>query len=222
MSIRQAVSRGRHGHRRGWASAFAFEFEHLESRRLLSAATASTGDTALFCQGPIVNGCLVQGATGQDYFPDGSGPAIDDTGATDSTDSTDGTDRSDDGGDVEEFDSSWIDIEDTAPLASRDGHITGTLGQFRWTLAADEYTVAIDWGDNTQSAGKVVANGDGSFSIVGSHDYATKGQYEINVTLTDSDHVEGTTYVSAFAHADTLTVTEAPDIRSWSGELIEA
>jgi len=213
MSIRHEVGRGRHGRRRGWVSALAFEFEHLESRRLLSGAIASTVDTALFCQGPIVNGCLVQGATGQDYFPDDTGPALDDTGSTDSSD-----DGGDDVGDVIESD--WIDVQDpTSVIASRDGHIAAALGQFQGKLAPGEYTVTIDWGDDTQSAGQVVANSDGSYSIIGAHDYAAKGQYDITVDVTGSDNSEGGSFASALAHADTLTVTESPDLSYWTGKL---
>src|SRR5439155_8063907 len=101
----------------------------------------------------------------------------------------------------------------------RDGHIAGALGQFQGKLAPGEYTVTIDWGDDTQSAGQIVANSDGSYSIVGAHEYAAKGQYDISVDVTGSDNSEGCSYASALAHADTRTVTESPDLLYWTGEL---
>jgi hypothetical protein len=44
--------------------------------------------------------------------------------------------------------------------------------------------VRIDWGDSTKpSEGTLVANSDGTFSVVGHHKYATVGTYTVQVTI---------------------------------------
>jgi hypothetical protein len=55
---------------------------------------------------------------------------------------------------------------------------------------ADTYQAVIDWGDgSTTTAGTVVANSDGSFSVIGSHTYGKKGSYTLQVTITHEQSV---------------------------------
>ena len=49
---------------------------------------------------------------------------------------------------------------------------------------ATDFTTSITWGDGSTSAG-TVSGGGGSFSVTGSHTYATGGNYTFNVSVTD-------------------------------------
>ena len=49
-----------------------------------------------------------------------------------------------------------------------------------------DFTSTIAWGDGAISASTIQDNGDGSFSVVGSHDYAVAGSYAAVVTVTGS------------------------------------
>lgn len=52
-------------------------------------------------------------------------------------------------------------------------------------LADSSFQVTIDWGDGQTSSGQVVYNGDGQYSVVGSHSYVQTGSYQIQVWATD-------------------------------------
>src|SRR4029077_11954695 len=52
------------------------------------------------------------------------------------------------------------------------------------SATTDRATIA--WGDGTSSSGVVAFNGQGSFTVAGSHVYAARGTYTITVTLIDS------------------------------------
>jgi hypothetical protein len=49
---------------------------------------------------------------------------------------------------------------------------------------ASDFSATIDWGDGQTSAG-TVAGGGGSFTVSGTHTYATSGSFSVIVTLTD-------------------------------------
>jgi hypothetical protein len=49
--------------------------------------------------------------------------------------------------------------------------------------AASAFRATINWGDGTRSAGTVVANDDGSFSVLGSHAYRRAGLYRVGVVI---------------------------------------
>ena len=49
------------------------------------------------------------------------------------------------------------------------------------------YSVNINWGDQTSSAGTVVSLGNGNFNVTGEHTYPADGQYPINVQINDTD-----------------------------------
>ena len=67
---------------------------------------------------------------------------------------------------------------------------------------ASSYTVNVDWGDSTQSAGTFTANGTGG-TAKGAHAYALPGSYTVSTTIHGSD---GTTITKTA----TATVTAAP------------
>ena len=70
---------------------------------------------------------------------------------------------------------------------------SGNLATFRdadGSASAATFTATINWGDGSSSNGTVVANGDGTFSVSGSHVYAeeTPGCCpSVAATITDSD-----------------------------------
>jgi hypothetical protein len=48
-----------------------------------------------------------------------------------------------------------------------------------------DFTATIDWGDGNVTAGGIVANADGSFSVLGTNTYADEGAYAVGVTILD-------------------------------------
>ena len=48
-----------------------------------------------------------------------------------------------------------------------------------------DFTAMISWGDKTTSVGTIVEDAPGVFSVEGSHDYTTAGNYGITVTIVD-------------------------------------
>jgi hypothetical protein len=49
--------------------------------------------------------------------------------------------------------------------------------------AVTAYNVTIFWGDGSSSAGAVVANGGGNFTVLGTHTYLEEGQFTLTVTV---------------------------------------
>ncbi len=82
-----------------------------------------------------------------------------------------------------------VDINPTATQS-----FTGTVATLSDTnpnAPASDFTATIDWGDTTQSAGTVTANGNGNnaasqFNIGGTHTYALPGQYTVTTTVTEN------------------------------------
>jgi hypothetical protein len=53
---------------------------------------------------------------------------------------------------------------------------------------ASDFTAMVDWGDGSApEAATIVANGDGSFRVVGTHTYATAGSYVMSITISDNE-----------------------------------
>ena len=89
---------------------------------------------------------------------------------------------------------SGIRLRPAAPNTVKGSEFHGAIGTFSDPNASSgTYQVTIDWGDggpNEQDAGSfstskgtVVPNGDGTFSIVGDHTYASPGTYTISYSL---------------------------------------
>jgi hypothetical protein len=86
-----------------------------------------------------------------------------------------------------------------APLKASSKHVASTAGTaFTKMLAsfhdenhlstASDFTAMVDWGDGSApEAATIVANGDGSFRVVGTHAYATVGSYVMTITITDTE-----------------------------------
>src|SRR4051812_26600536 len=66
-------------------------------------------------------------------------------------------------------------------LTSADTSISGAIANFTGSL--DQYTATIDWGDGTRSAGDIQVQPDGSSTVVGSHDFGTKGSFFVMVEV---------------------------------------
>ena len=92
-------------------------------------------------------------------------------------------------------------VNNTATFSVRGLPVTATAGQAitdaqvaRFTLtgpvkpAAGSYTATILWGDGTaRTPGTVVANSDGTYSVLGTHTYRRAGTYRIIVVLRGQD-----------------------------------
>jgi hypothetical protein len=79
------------------------------------------------------------------------------------------------------------------------------------TNPASEFTATINWGDGQSSAG-TIAGSNGSFTVTGSHDYATVGNFPIGVTISNfGGTATATAGTSALINPATpaLTVSDA-------------
>jgi hypothetical protein len=57
--------------------------------------------------------------------------------------------------------------------------------------ALSSYVVTISWGDGATSAGQVVDNGNGNFTVLGSHTYTEEGQARVTVTVSSDTRLIG-------------------------------
>ncbi|HYR50155.1 MAG TPA: NEW3 domain-containing protein, partial [Candidatus Eisenbacteria bacterium] len=70
---------------------------------------------------------------------------------------------------------------------------------------AAEFTASINWGDTSSSAGTVVANALGGFTVNGAHTYAEEGNYSVTVMITDAGG--STASASSFASVADAALT---------------
>jgi hypothetical protein len=92
-------------------------------------------------------------------------------------------------------------------IAPVEGASSGTVTVATFTdadpyAAVGDYTATITWQTGQTSAGTVVANTDGSFSVQGSYKYAEEGTYGLAVSIIDQAGTAGT--------SSTATVSDAP------------
>jgi PKD repeat protein len=76
--------------------------------------------------------------------------------------------------------------------------VSGTVATFEeWDVSGPfgDYSAQVNFGDGQTTAGEVSENADGTFSVTADHTYAQRGNYTVQVTVTDS------------ADNDTSTVT---------------
>jgi len=84
-----------------------------------------------------------------------------------------------------------------ARLSATAGSVSGTAGHpFSGPVAsftdadpggtAADYTAQISWGDGASSTGSITAGSGGGFVVQGSHSYATAGNYQVTVTISDA------------------------------------
>jgi hypothetical protein len=101
-------------------------------------------------------------------------------------------------------------IDPTVPIATVAGtNFNGAIATFTENPRAplSDFTVSIDWGDQSSSAGVVSARSDGSFGVAGSHVYRQFGNYTANVTVTDVGGSTSTFPVTLKASDPALTAT---------------
>jgi hypothetical protein len=82
-----------------------------------------------------------------------------------------------------------VTLEETAGV-----NFTANVGTFRSTLSSTTMTAMIDWGDGTQSRGKIIPlpTADpvgGAFAVYGNHTYAKDGSYLVHVTVYSSSPI---------------------------------
>jgi hypothetical protein len=73
-----------------------------------------------------------------------------------------------------------------------------------------DFTVGINWGDGTTTAGTVVANGAGMFNVTGGHTYTTAGTSSIVVSIANKLGNSATAFSSANVADATITLTGTP------------
>jgi hypothetical protein len=89
---------------------------------------------------------------------------------------------------------------------------TGTVATFTDSDTANvagDFIATIQWGDGSSSPG-TVAGGGGSFTVSGSHTYATQGNYTVMVTLADDAPGTATATVTSTANVSAAAVTTIP------------
>jgi hypothetical protein len=94
-----------------------------------------------------------------------------------------------------------------APVTATEGaSFTGVVATFSDSdpaATASAFTATITWGDGNSSAGTIMANSGGGFSVSGTNTYAEEGGYAVAVTINDAG---GSTVTSA----GTASVADAP------------
>jgi len=91
--------------------------------------------------------------------------------------------------------------------------LSATLGTFTDAGGADalsNYSVTVNWGDSTSSAGAVT--GSSTFTITGSHTYADEGSYTVGLSVVDSDGASGNGVGSANISDAALSLLSANTI----------
>ena len=98
-----------------------------------------------------------------------------------------------------------IEAEGTTLSGTQGQAITSTtVATFRDDNAGasvGDFTANINWGDSRSSAGQIQSNGQGSFSVLGTHTYSNSGDESIVVNITDAGgstaSADGTAHVAA-------------------------
>jgi hypothetical protein len=93
---------------------------------------------------------------------------------------------------------------------------TGPVATFNDTDLAStsgDFVASIDWGDGQTSAG-MISGGGGTFTVSGTHTYATAGSYAVLVTLTDPPPGTATASVTSTATVSDSLAT-IPTLNVW-------
>jgi hypothetical protein len=217
-SIRRRARRGLLS--AGWLDV---RLEALEPRFVLSTAVNAMQiitDPIVPVDPPIV---VDGGDSGTTDPSNGDNGSADDAGSSDGSD--DAIDNSDgvdlinyDYADEDETVVSSIEITgDAGPdIAHRDGSFNETLVDFNGTLAIDQYSATIDWGDGNTSAGEITQDDSGAFHVSASHEYAEMGEYAVEVEVDASDGSMAWDSMAFFAHADPMLITTPVEVYSTS------
>jgi hypothetical protein len=106
--------------------------------------------------------------------------------------------------------------------AALTGVTVATFSDANPNATVNDFTVTINWGDTTTSAGTVVVTGNG-FAVTGTHTYADEGSYQASVAIIDdggstaSASTTVTVNDAALTAAATapLTATDAAPVSTW-------
>ena len=91
--------------------------------------------------------------------------------------------------------------------------VVATFTDTNTANVAGDLTATIDWGDGTTSSG-TVSGGGGTFTVSGSHTYASSGSFPVVVTLTDDSPGTATAQVTSTANVAAAPVpVPALDLR---------
>jgi hypothetical protein len=98
------------------------------------------------------------------------------------------------------------------------------LATFTDSSSAQQYTgyrARISWGDGTtSSAGTIVANPDGTFSVVGQHTYAREGKYTVQVLVNRPNSTPASAACTATV-ADSIPVVAITAVQGSSSRKVE-
>jgi hypothetical protein len=91
--------------------------------------------------------------------------------------------------------------------ATANATFLGTLAHFtdaNPNASIDDFSAAITWGDGQTSAGTILSDGEGGFTVLGSHVFSTVGTYAVSTAITDKDGAGATA-------SGNVSVTAGPD-----------
>lgn len=94
---------------------------------------------------------------------------------------------------------------------SFDSTIGGVLTAFVGELPPAEYQGMIHWGDGSESDAVIEVEPDGSYGVVGSHEFLTAGPFEISIDLFDSEGASGYHWFYALPNAAHMAFIDSPD-----------
>ena len=85
-------------------------------------------------------------------------------------------------------------------VATEEAAFSGVVATFtdaNVNAPAADFAAVISWGDGNSSAGAVIADGGGLFTVTGDYTYAEEGTYSINILITDVGGASASTAGSA-------------------------
>ncbi len=94
----------------------------------------------------------------------------------------------------------------TATEGATSSGIVATFTDPDTTATASEYSTAISWGDGTTTTGAVTGSG-GSFTVVGTHNYAEEGTFNVTATITDTDNASNAATTRSIANVSDASLS---------------
>jgi hypothetical protein len=107
-----------------------------------------------------------------------------------------------------------------AIIASEGSTISGVLARFAAGGLDQRLSATIDWGDDVITAGTIERQRDGTYAVIGSHDYRVKGDFYVSVEVNAADGSYGYEFYQVLTRADELTITAAPEVYSYTTDSV--
>jgi hypothetical protein len=124
-----------------------------------------------------------------------------------------------DPGDLVTYDPGSIIIDSGPPYILTSGTSVDHVALATFQAPANiQYQAVTDWGDGTSQVQPIFALNNGSFAVIGSHDYAGasgydgRGEYDVNTTITASDGSSDDTSATIVTRVDGMKLIEDPEI----------